>query len=328
MNQILSTNNNNNKRNTELIDMRKIIIVFSVLIIVFALVIIGATAFGMIKQKSNEKQDPIANLNKPSITITEKDNGCGIHVEYSEGLQKVSYRWNDEEIMEMNLYGSTKFERTIKIPDGDNNIFHIEAIGSDGSVSTIENIFTEDGIEEYESRPKIEWDYNYAEGTIGVIKITATSDVGMKSLEYQIDDEEMQTINSTEENQKEITVEIQAKRGSNKIYIIATDINNKTTEKNETIIGVMAPEINLRIESPRTLKIDISHDMGFKKVVIKVNDKEIVYDETHPSYSPEEKNLHYQQDLPAGENRVNVQVFTLESPDKEYTKSGRTEIPE
>lgn len=55
MNQILSTENNHkqrkNQKNSELLDMRKIMIIFSVLIIVFGLVIAGAKGYGMIKEK-------------------------------------------------------------------------------------------------------------------------------------------------------------------------------------------------------------------------------------------------------------------------------------
>lgn len=55
MNQILSTENNHkqkrNRSNSELLDMRKIMIIFSVLIIVFALVIVCATFYGKTKGK-------------------------------------------------------------------------------------------------------------------------------------------------------------------------------------------------------------------------------------------------------------------------------------
>ena len=71
MNQILSTENNNKekapKNKSELLDMRKIIIIFSVLLIVFALVIIVAKIYGNIKQ--NEQESPTAILNKPTIEI-------------------------------------------------------------------------------------------------------------------------------------------------------------------------------------------------------------------------------------------------------------------
>ncbi len=328
MNQILSTNNNYKKKNTELIDMKKIIIVFSVLILLLAIVIISATAIGMIKQKNEDKQDPIANLNKPTVTIKKIENGCSIYAEYDEGLQKITYRWNDGDSMEKNMYGATKFERTIEIPEGDSNIFYFEAIGSDGSVNTVEKIFTNDGIEEYDSRPQLERNFDYTRGENGVFEIIAKSDAGMKSVTYQVNDGEMQTVNSTEDNQKEIKIEIEAKRGNNKIYMIATDINGKTTEKNETIIGVKKPEIDIKLELPRTLKININHDMGFKKVVIKINNKEIVYDENHPAYNPEFQTLNLEEELSVGRNNIEVKVYTLEYPEREYVEGGWTEISE
>ncbi len=328
MNQILSTNNEKKKRNNELIDMRKIIITFSALIILFALVIVVAKVYGIIKESSKEKDNPIASLNKPTIEITRIDKGCRIYVKYDEGLDKITYRWNDGETIEKNWYGSTNpFDKTIKIPDGDKNKLFVEAIGSDGSINTIEKVLTEDGIVEYDSRPEIEANYSNVDGKI-IIEISAKSDVGMKSLAYQWEDEEAQTVYSTGEDQKEITVNLQAKRGSNRLYIIATDINNKTTEKNETILGVASPTIDIVIEGTRTLKIDITHDMGFKKVIIKINNKELVYDENYPGYSTEETKVSLTHDLPAGRNNVEVKVYTLEEPEKEYVRSGWTEVLE
>lgn len=325
MNQILSTENNNKekapKNKSELLDMRKIIIIFSVLLIVFALVIIVAKIYGNIKQ--NEQESPTAILNKPTIEIENVENICTLTVTYDEGLEKVTYWWNDEYAIERNMNGSTTpFITQIVIPQGDSNTLHVEATGIDGSSNQIEQTFGEGSGVDTE-KPEISWYYQS-----GKIDIIAKSDKGIKNLTYYWEGEEPQTVSATETNQNELSITIDAKRGTNKIYIIATDIENNTQEKEVTIQGIYEPEINFYIENPRTLRISINHDMGFKKVIIKINDQEQVYDENSPQYSTEITQITAGIDLPPGRVNVEIRVYTLEEPEKEYYKSGWADIPE
>lgn len=329
MNQILSTENNYKQKkikNREPLDMRKIIIIFSIIVIVFALVIVGAKIVGMIKDKIEESENPITTLNKPSINIEKIESICKLEVSYDEGLNKIVYWWNDSDtIIEKNMNGSTNpFITQIAIPEGDNNILHVKATGIDGSSNEkTESFGTE--ITEDLNKPSISW-YHY-EGTTKM-DIIAKSKVGIKELRYRWEDEEEIIEEATEENQKELKITIEAKRGNNKLYITAEDVNGNIQSKEGVIVGVLAPEINAVIENNKLLKITITHDKGFKKVIININNQEFIYDENNPQYNEETTELNINGEVQPGKVTVQVKVYTLEEPDKEYLYEAEGEITE
>lgn len=321
MNQILSTENNYKQKKTKsdaVLDMRKIIIVFSLLIIAFALVIVIAKIYGMVREKN--KNDVTEVLNKPTIEINKvAQNACTIVVSYDEGLSKVSYRWNDDTtIIENNQNGSSPYVTTITIPDGEENKLYVKAIGMDGSINEIYKDFR---IEEPIEGPEILWQKNGA-----TMDIIARSENGIKNLSYNWEGEEPIVQEATEENQKELKITIDVKRGNNKLYTVATDVNGKETIKADYLIGVLSPEIDYIIIN-RTLNIKIKHDMGFKKIIIKLNNQEFIYDENNPEYSMETTELNVSTDLEPGEIEVDISVFTMEQPNEEYRQQGYAEIP-
>lgn len=327
MNQILSTENNHKQkktRNSELVDMRKVIIVFSVLIMAFAIVIIGAKVYGIIKEKS--KQSPTAILNKPSINIEKlEQNLYRLEVSYDVGLETVTYWWNDEDKNTNNLHGFTEpYTITKEIPEGNKNILHVIATGTDGSRNEVNQEFVIQEEIEDPNKPKISLYHNSGTTKMDII---ATSEKGIKSITYNWEGEEPITREATSENQKELKITIDVKRGANKLYVTATDSEGNTGTKDENIVGILAPEIGFAIEN-RTLKISIKHDMGFKKVIVKINNQELIYDENNPEYSLNTKDLNIEAELATGRTDVEVRVYTMETPDIEYKEAKYAEIPE
>lgn len=330
MNQILSTDSNQKKkktsRNNQTLDMKRIIIIFSILIIAFALVIVSAKVYGMIKENQKNKDNPIQVLNKPTISIDKTENICTLTVSYDEGLEKISYYWNNEdETIEKNMNGSTiPFITQIIIPEGDYNVLYVKATGIDGSVNEIKQEFAVENIQD-PNKPKISWFYNDETRKIDIV---VESEKGIKNLTYKWEDEEEVKIESTEENQKQLKVTIDAKRGTNPISITATDLEGNTQIKDDIIQGIYAPEIKVQLVNNKTIVININHDMGFKKAVINVNGQEVVYDENNPQYSKEITNLNTNIDVEPGLVTVKISVYTLEEEDKEYTYEASAQISE
>ena len=325
MNQILSTDNNQkkNKRSGQMIDMRKVVIIFSILILIFAIIIVGVKIFGIIKEKSKNNNDPVALLNKPTISIDKADNICTLTVSYDEGLEKVTYYWNEEDELVRNMNGSTiPFTTQIIIPEGDYNTLYVEAIGIDGSINNLEQVFAVEDVQD-KNKPKITWFYN--EET-RIIDIIAESKKGIKNLTYQWEGEEQVIIESTEEKQTKLSTTIDAKRGTNEITITATDLEEKTQTKNDIIQGIYAPVFSVQLINNKTIAINVFHDMGFKKVVIDVNGAELVYDETNPQYSAEITNINTSIDVNPGTVTVKISAYTLEEEEKEYTYEASTQI--
>ena len=329
MNQILSTENNYKQKKPKTnatLDMRKIMLIFSALIIIFALVIVSAKIFGMVKEKSEQQGGAVSDLNKPQINVRQVENIYTIEVTYDEGLSQVKYWWNDETAIERNLHGSTTpVKIQDQIPEGDYNILHVIATGVDGSTNEWEQEFVKESYTEDPNKPSI--DLYYSE-TTAQIEIIARSEKGIDNLTYRWNEEEEITVNHTSEGQKEIRITIDAKRGVNDIYLTATDIEGNVQTKEESIKGIRSPDIKVELVNRNTISISISHDMGFKKIVININGQELVYDENNPQYSIETTTLNTSAEMPPGQAHVKIQVYTLEQEDKEYVYEGIAEIPE
>lgn len=324
MNQILSTENNQKKkRNNKPIDLKKILIIFAIIIAVFALIIVGMRGYEIINELIQNGTTQLELLNKPTIKIEKIDNVCVLTINYDEGLDKITYYWNDQDIVEKNMNGSTTpFITQIVIPEGEYNVLNIKATGVDGSINETEQEF---GTASTQETPEISWFYNEETKQIEII---AKSDKGIKNVTYQWENEEVVTIDSTEENQKELTTKIDVKRGTNEITITAEDNENNIATKSDLIQAILAPVIKVQLINNETISINVSHDMGFKKVTFKVNEAEMTYDENNPEYSKDTKTISTTIDVEPGDVRVQISVYTLEEEEKEYTYDASTQISE
>ena len=325
MNQILfSENNYSNKKkrsNSEIIDMKKIIIIFSILIIIFAIVIVGGKIYGAINNRK-AKNDPTANLNKPQIEITLINyNTCQIVVDYEEGIEQVTYWWNDDsDKIVKNMNGSDKFQIPEQIPNGDYNILHVHVAGSDGSSNELEQKFP---IEEGDNENSIKIEY-YAKASTTEVVITSQND--LQSITYNWEDEDPISVEISENEKQEKRIQIENKRGANRLYITATDSQGNTFEKQTPLlVGVLKPVVNYIIEN-NTLIVTITHDMGFKQIIIKVNGEQFIYDETNPQYSKDLTEINVTKELEPGRVDVQVTVYTLEQPEEAYTESRWAEL--
>lgn len=330
MNQILSTENNYKKQDRkkgEILDTRKILIIFSIILIVFALVIVVAKIVGTIKENKKDKDNPIDVLNKPTIEIEKKDNLCNIKVSYDVGLEKVIYWWNDDEnIKENNLNGTTQLTTGVELLEGDYNVLYVKAIGIDGSINEIKREFS---IEQYDpTKPKIV--FNYTENEVTTIEIMASSEKGIKEMEYNWEGEEPQIVTPTTEGGAQVAITVPAKRGTNRLYVRATDMEGNTQTKEQLIIAVIKPTVEFNIDQTvdgNILKIHVEHDKGFKEVIITINQQEIfVYNESNTQYRSDTTNLKMDVNIPEGSIDVVVKVYTLEQPDKEYVVDGHADI--
>lgn len=323
MNQILINQDKNKqkrKKTTGLLDMRKVIIVFSVLIIIFALIIVGAMLYGNLRDKEKSKDTPIENLNKPVIKIEQEGQQCKIRVDYDEGLDKISYSWNDGDLEENNMNGSTMFDKLIDIPEGNENKLYVKAIGLDNSESESTKVFKKEEIREDPDKPKIRW---VQEDGTNIMTIIATSEKGIDKLTYQWENEETVTIEGNGKEMVQQTIEI--KRGTNKMKIIAKDMEGNEQEKEENLIGILFPEINVYMQGD-ILNMTVKHDMGFKKIIFKINDAELVYDENNPQYDKNLQEVQMNLPLEPGQYTVEITAYSLEHENSVKTYKGETVV--
>lgn len=316
MNQILISENKSKKNKTSTVNKKKIVIIFAILVIIFALIIAFSKIYELIKRKEANSQ--IGILNKPSIEIQPVEDECKIQIMYEGGMDKFIYSWNDGETKERNLNGSTSLKTTIDIPRGNSNTLYVKVIGMDNSENEITKVFTKD--EKEENLPEITW--QQINGTNNMI-ITVNSKLGIDNLKYQWEDDEPVVIEGEGKEEIEITIDI--KRGTNKINIIATDIEGNTQTKEENIVGILYPEIEVYAQDA-ILYIKVTHDKGFKKIVFKVNDQELVYDENNYQYNENLKEIKTQVPLSPGKTFVEVTAYSLEHEESVKTYRGEIEI--
>lgn len=303
MNQILSTSNNSNN-NKKAIDLKKIIVIFCAVIIVFGLVIVSKSAYNIYKNKS--KDAIVDKLNKPELAIEELDNGeIKISATYDQGLSKISYIWNDSNRTDSNLDGKTFIEKLIQIPNTGNNKLEVIATGMDGSEETITREFEVNGDT---TQPVIDW------VVASDLNIIATDETEISYLIYKWEGEEEVRVEPDEDKTKiEKTIEI--KRGTNELTVIATDASGNSTTKTRTFKGVKEPEISW-VKIGNTVEMSITHDMGFEKVIFIVNNIEYVYDKNYSNYDASKTEIKYKTELNPGENTIIIKAYSNEGSEK------------
>ena len=308
MNQILSTQNNKNKdgkknnktRNYQSNNdiMKKAMIVFSILLILFGLTLATIKIVQMIS--SREKSGTIGELNAPQISVEKKDDGSSVAIKiaYDGEIANVKYWWNEDttNIMEKN-YNVKEFVE--KIPEENNNTLHIEVTTKDGRTNKVDEEITRDLTIQWNQIP--ESDY---------MEIVVDSINTISKLEYYWDDEQPMTVPATEENQKKLVTTIPLKRGINTLHTVVTDSEGNTTKREQTLYCVKEPEIDVVVSLDQELIIiTVTHDMGFKKIEFDINGSKMIYDESHASYNAETSEIIYRKKLKLdSQNKVSIKV--------------------
>lgn len=319
MNQILLTDNYNNDRKnsnnknvkppkTNSTDLRKIILFFAIVIIVFGVAIGGVYGYKIYK---NTKNGGTQEINKPELSLEKYDDVAEVTIiaKSEVGIDKIIYSWNDEEVIETELYGRTSQEEKIDVPQGE-NILKVKVVDIYGQ----EKETTERFLVNID-KPTIET----AVVENGKLKITATADVPMEYITYKWNDEEEVKIEAETDLDTSIEEIIDIKRGKNDITITAVSSINGIETINKTFMGVNEPEIYvIKDEEQGKLYMKVSHDLGVKKIEFEVNGNTYVYDENAPGYAPDRKEVEYYFNLREGENTVIITATSAEDTQKEY----------
>ncbi len=281
--------------------IKRAAIIFSIILIIFAVVIIMVKLIPMIG-KSGSASAPNAEINKPQIIISRLDeNTISLSVKYTEEITKLRYWWNEdlEHIEEKN---NNVLSMEVIIPDGEINTIHIEVQDKTGTITEL----SQDLVRE---KPKIQF---IKSGDS--IEIIAASDKGISSLVYYWNDEEANTVIPTEDDEYELSTTIEMRRGMNTLYAILTDTEGNTEQLDEMIKGVKKPEIKIQFSEDQLLAvIIISHDMGLEKIEFDVNGKTTVFDSSKSGYDSEKTSYRFKVAIKPGiVNTVTVRAYSNE----------------
>lgn len=296
MNQILSIDNGNKdkgkktKRNSQPIQIDKILKFFSVAIIIFGVFLIGTGSYSMYR----EAQDLLAVV-KPTIFVEEtSEEQITLKITHNKALSKISYNWNSEEEIEIPCNGKKSIEQVIDIPTG-TNVLNVYASDINGQEIRYPQTFTRIG----NINIDIEADGNN-------LKITAEGKDELSYMTYRWDDEEETKIdiNDTKTEQK-----IEVKKGNHTLTVIVVDVNNKTETKTKEIQGVTKPTLEVTTDGVENFVIKASDEQGLQKIEF------IIYGEDNTERKrlvlDGRTELEYKYPLHEGENKIEVTAYNL-----------------
>ncbi len=310
MNQILLTDNyknsNKNKRSNmnSSNDTKKIILFFSIVILIFGIAIIGVYGY-KIYNNSNKKEMVIA---KPQLSLEETKESVTIIANADAGISKIIYTWNDEEPTEVDMNGRTSHEEQMEIPVGENTL-KVKVIDANGE--EIES--TKQFSKVFDEKPIIATEI----GEDAKLTITATDETAIKYITYKWNDEEPTTVEAQTETDTVIEVKIDVKRGKNTLTVTAVDLNNNEETLSKTFNGVNKPIIEVTKQGDEVY-MKISHDMGFERVDFSINGQIYTYNEDYAGYDASTKELEYRIKLKQGENIVIISAVSTEGTEETY----------
>ncbi|MGN1299525.1 MAG: hypothetical protein ACI4UE_06060 [Candidatus Scatovivens sp.] len=309
MNQILDYNpigDNNNGSGKGSTD--KIIKVFAIILITFAVCLTGIGIFNIIKNNTGINTEQV-NESKADIKTSKDGSNLKISVSHDKKLIKLMYNWNTTPERTISIDSGNTFETSIEIPAG-NNTLNIKVVDNNNGVTAYsEEISSEDGIDII--NPVVSYEVTEDKK----IKIKATDENALDCITYRWNDEDETEIKAEEENQKEIIIEIEIKKGENNLTIIAVDKANNTASTQQTFTGLTQPNIQVVLSEDKSkLVVTCTHENGISKVEYTLNDKPYAAELTD---SPKE--IQFEQALDEGYNKI---ILTVTSVDGTTTTFG------
>lgn len=293
MNQILSTGDKQEKSN-----INNIIRVFCVIIIVFSIFFIVQGTYALVKSK-NEKI--ISSADRPNVSIDSKGGSAVINVKNNKSISKVLYSWDNGESMEIDAQNKTELAETVVVPNGDCTL-NISVIDSNGLVSKYEQKFEYDPSVDLAS-PEIN-----ISAVPGKITIEAKDNVEMGYITYKWNDEQEVKVEVSGEDRTKIVQEIEVKKGSNTLKVVATDKAGNTKQDERDILGASKPKIVVG-KSGSDLVIKVIDEEQVTKVEYTLNGTQYTQENTGDN----KKEFVFKVGMKQGENVIVI---------KAYNKSG------
>lgn len=235
MNQILQVQEKRNKNKSSSVDIKKVILFFSVCLIIFGIIMIGQGAYSVYQNQINKPVEPDQGENLdileyiPDILLTQtEDNKLKINVNSQIAISHIIYNWNNDNAVTLDELGKTNIEEIIDIPAGE-SVINISIIDTNGKETKKQATYIVE-----QSKPVIEL------SVVGNnIKIIVTSEVELSYVTCKWNLEEEQKYDMiTFENKKKFEKELEIPKGQNTLKIVAVDNNEVKTEKSQEIKGI------------------------------------------------------------------------------------------
>lgn len=288
MNQILSVDMPNGRKNRNKSSIHSIVTVFSIILIIFGIGMASTGAYNVSNKKSNGLQ--VSSNTKPIITI-ERVNASTINIvaSHDKEISSIVYNFDNEDEKEVFGDGKNEMKIEVKLPTGESTI-NIVAKDINGISASYKSSFT------VEQKPEIK-----LEQVEGQIQVTVESKINIDTISYYWDEdkenEKVLTINET----KTVTL-IDVLQGSHTLNITAVDVNGNKETKTQKVIGDNKPTLSVTTDGNKFI-IEATDDEELTKVEIKLNSNDTITEEINSAQ------YHKEIELEDGANKLTVKVY-------------------
>lgn len=265
MNQILFTK----EEKKAPIAINKIVIFFSISIIIFGIILVGGNAYAVYKNIDKLDTKVQQEETKPQVEVNREDNSINIQVTHDKEIDKIVYRWNEEQDVTIEGNNRTQITETIELPIG-NNTLTIRVIDINGKETTYEK--------EYVVESDLKIDLSVVNNN-NYLKITATDSSGLLYITYKWNSDQEVRIDVDPNNSKIIEKEIEIPKGLNTITVNAVDILNVTQTKTLEVKGVEPPSISV-LQDKSELVVTVTDNEGIKQIQYSLNGSQYTVDVT------------------------------------------------
>lgn len=268
MNQILSmqqTSGKENKKKSQInygrpsnkANIVSIARVFSILIIIFGIVLIGDATYGIIGSRPTVKDQVQVTANAIGTEVTIRAVG-------SMPIQSLTYRWGQGEETTVSGNGTVELETKVQIPTG-NNILNMSVIDYYGNKSEFQKQYINE--QDDNSKPTIEISVSG-----NMLNITAIDETEMSYLTYSWNNDTPTRvdINTDAIDKKTLRTSIEVQKGENTLSIVAVDIDGNTSTRTEKIKGANKPTFTVEADGTNIV-INAKDDEGINKVSITID---------------------------------------------------------
>lgn len=296
MNQILFTQD---KRNRNSQDTKKIVLFFSVSLIIFGLILFGQGVYGIVKKDSTQ-----VNKDDETTTISLQQNNSGeviINVNSQTIISELIYYWNSEASQTISGNGNTTMQQIITMPAGQNTLT-VKTIDVNGKQKTETQTFKLDV-----DKP------NISLSVIGnKIKIAVDSKADLAYVTYKWNNEQEKKMDMTTfEDKTKYEVEVEIPKGKNTLLVTATDIYENKSEKSQEVKGIAKPVFAKPVINEPYITFTVtSEDDDIKTIEFFYNGKNYKITEDAIKKSQNAKKVSYKLTLEKGKNTLIVKATT------------------
>lgn len=310
MNQILDYNPNKSSGGGSS-GSDKIVRVFAVVLIVFALGLLGSGIYNIMKN-GKEKNNPVATPTEPKITVEQTEKEILVKVSHDKAINKLTYKWDSGKESTNTGNGESTMEVKIPLLRGEHTL-DVKVTDKDGVEASFQDTFISETGED-STFPEITFEVTPE----SKLKITAIDETEISFITYRWNDGEEQRIDVSEEDNKQIVEEIEILKGTNDLTVVAVDKSNNTATKMEKYTGVTNPEITITVsEDKKTASVYCFHENGIKEVKLNINDQNfnVEIPKENPEEDPKEVTLN-NLELPETKNKISVTAISVDNTEK------------